>query len=574
MKDVRVLKKIKRYMIIYSIILVVLAVIVTYIVSSNIGWTIIGAVIAGLISLLLEFAYIKSIKKMYREENEIKSLKDDVEEELEYNTPLPNIVIDYYGKILWYNNIAIDLLGKRDLLNKKINEFMPELDLDEIVKDEQSGSIESFKFENRYYDIKSEMIKKQNRVSMEYEICYVLYFFDVTEKVEVKTKYEEEKTLFGYVYIDNYEEILNSTEETKRPMMLGVIERKLQTFAKELGGSIKKMERDRFLLVIAKESLDKIIESKFKILDEIRKINVGNELPVTLSMGFSLYGESIDEIMDYSKDAAELAVSRGGDQAVIKKADNDYDYYGAKTKQEAEGTTASKAKARIKAYALKEVLTTVDNVLIMGHSNPDLDAIGSAMGMARVCKSLGKNVHVVLDAPNNSIDELYKRINESDDFEDDYFISHEDALKYDKDNTLLIVVDVSIPGHTECPELLDAIEKISVIDHHIRATSFIEKAQVIYLDPFASSACEAVVQIAQYMVEKIKFTELDVDAMLSGILVDTKNFMFKTGVKTFEAAAYLKKCGADNMRVKAFFQNDIESFKKKAEAFRKAEIYR
>ncbi|MCQ2910797.1 MAG: DHH family phosphoesterase [Clostridia bacterium] len=574
MKDARVLKKIKRYMIIYSSILVGLALVVTYLITKNIGWTIIGSVIAFLISILLEFAYIKAIKKMYREENEIKSIKDDIEEELEYNTPVPNLVIDYYGKILWYNNIAIDLLGKRDLLNKKLNELMTDLDLEEIVKAEGECTIENFKFENKYYDIKSEMIKKQNRLSMEYEVCYVLYFFDVTEKVEVKTKYEDEKTLFGYVYIDNYEEILNSTDETKRPMMLGVIERKLQTFAKELGGSIKKMERDRFLLVLSKEALDKIIESKFKILEEIRKINVGNEFPITLSIGFSLVGETIDELMDYSKDAAELAVSRGGDQAVIKKLENDYDYYGAKSKQEIEGTNASKAKARIKAYALKELLTQVDNVLIMGHSNPDLDAIGSAMGMARVCKALGKNVHVVLNEPNNSIEGLYNKIIESEEFEDDYFIKHEEANSYLNDDTLLIVVDVSIPNHTECPELVEKFDKVAVIDHHIRATQFIEKAQVIYLDPFASSACEAVIQIAQYMFEKIKFTELDVDAMLSGILVDTKNFMFKTGVKTFEAAAYLKKCGADNMRVKSFFQNDIESFKKKAEAFRKAEIYR
>lgn len=574
MKDARVLKKIKRYMIIYSSILVGLALVVTYLITKNIGWTIIGSVIAFLISILLEFAYIKAIKKMYREENEIKSIKDDIEEELEYNTPVPNLVIDYYGKILWYNNIAIDLLGKRDLLNKKVNELMTDLDLEEIVKAEGECTIENFKFENKYYDIKSEMIKKQNRLSMEYEVCYVLYFFDVTEKVEVKTKYEDEKTLFGYVYIDNYEEILNSTDETKRPMMLGVIERKLQTFAKELGGSIKKMERDRFLLVLSKEALDKIIESKFKILEEIRKINVGNEFPITLSIGFSLVGETIDELMDYSKDAAELAVSRGGDQAVIKKLENDYDYYGAKSKQEIEGTNASKAKARIKAYALKELLTQVDNVLIMGHSNPDLDAIGSAMGMARVCKALGKNVHIVLNEPNNSIEGLYNKIIESDEFEDDYFIKHEEANSYLNDDTLLIVVDVSIPNHTECPELVEKFDKVAVIDHHIRATQFIEKAQVIYLDPFASSACEAVIQIAQYMFEKIKFTELDVDAMLSGILVDTKNFMFKTGVKTFEAAAYLKKCGADNMRVKSFFQNDIESFKKKAEAFRKAEIYR
>lgn len=575
MKDNKVLIKMKRYMTIYAFCITLLAGILTYILSEgNYLMTIIGVILAILVSTVLEIAYTKGVKKVYREEKQIKSIKDDIEEELEYNTPVPNLVVDYYGKILWYNNIAIDLLGKRDLLNKKLTDLIPNLNLEELFSKQEKEDLLNFKFNNNYYDIKYEEIKKQNRLSMEIEVCYVLYFFDVTEKVEVKTKYEEEKTLFGHVYIDNYEEILNSTEETKRPMMLGVIERKLKTFAKELGGTIKKLERDRFLLVLSKNSLDGVIENKFKILEEVKKINVGNELPVTLSIGISLYGNSIDELMDFSKDSAELAMSRGGNQAVIKKGENDYEYYGAKSKQEGEGNQASKAKARIKAYALKELLTGVDNVLIMGHSNPDLDAIGSAMGMARVCKALGKNVHLVLDKPNNSIDGLYNKIIESEDYEEDYFITCEEALKYDKDNTLLIVVDVSIPNHTECPELVEVMDKVSVIDHHIRATSFIDKAQVIYLDPFASSACEAIVQIAQYMVEKIKFTELDVDAMLAGILVDTKNFMFKTGVKTFEAAAYLKKSGADNLRVKCFFQNDLESFKKKAEAFRKAEIYK
>ena len=575
MKDVRVLGKIKRYMAIYQIILVLLACMLTFIMTEgNIFVTLIFGVLTGIISMIVSIVYNSSVNKALIDDKEIKKVRDDISDELEYNSPMPNIVVDVNGKIIWYNNISMQLFNKKDLLNKKIEELINGFELDLIINGEEKGTIESYQIDSNFYDIKYEMIRKQNRMTLENNVYYILYFFDITERVEAYEKFEHEKTLFGYVYIDNYEEIVNSTEEIKRPMMLGVIERKLQTFAKELDGTIKKIEKDRFLLVLTKENLDKVIESKFKILEEIRKINVGNELPVTLSIGVSLVGESIEHLMDNSKDAAEIAISRGGNQAVIKKDENDYEYYGAKSKQEVEGNNASKAKARIKAYALKEMLTVVDNVLIMGHTNPDLDAIGSSMGMARVCKELGKDTHIILNEPNSAIYELHKRVLNSEDYESDYFINSEEALKYDKDTTALIICDVNSPTYTECPEIIDIMDKIAIIDHHIRGTQFVEHAKIVYLDPFASSASEAVVQIAQYMIEKIKFTELEVDAMLAGILLDTKNFMFKTGVKTFEAAAYLKKCGADNLRVKCFFQNDLDSFKKKAEAIRKAEVYK
>ena len=575
MKDVRVLGKIKRYMAIYQIILVLLACMLTFIMTEgNIFVTLIFGVLTGIISMIVSIVYNSSVNKALIDDKEIKKVRDDISDELEYNSPMPNIVVDVNGKIIWYNNISMQLFNKKDLLNKKIEELINGFELDLIINGEEKGTIESYQIDSNFYDIKYEMIRKQNRMTLENNVYYILYFFDITERVEAYEKFEHEKTLFGYVYIDNYEEIVNSTEEIKRPMMLGVIERKLQTFAKELDGTIKKIEKDRFLLVLTKENLDKVIESKFKILEEIRKINVGNELPVTLSIGVSLVGESIEHLMDNSKDAAEIAISRGGNQAVIKKDENDYEYYGAKSKQEVEGNNASKAKARIKAYALKEMLTVVDNVLIMGHTNPDLDAIGSSMGMARVCKELGKDTHIILNEPNSAIYELHKRVLNSEDYESDYFINSEEALKYDKDTTALIICDVNSPTYTECPEIIDIMDKIAIIDHHIRGTQFVEHAKIVYLDPFASSASEAVVQIAQYMIEKIKFTELEVDAMLAGILLDTKNFMFKTGVKTFEAAAYLKKCGADNLRVKFFFQNDLDSFKKKAEAIRKAEVYK
>lgn len=567
-------KNIKNYVLIYQLVISAIFIATIFIFIKDIKYAVCMSVIVLIINVILSLICNSIINKSLRKNSELQDVTIDISDDIEYNTPLPCLIINEDKNVIWYNNIIIELLGKKEILGKKLTDVLPGFDISLIDNDNAENLIPEYNYENGYYDIKTEMLKKQNKLNDNIETYKVLYLFDITEKINMKEKYEEEKTLFGYVYIDNYEEILNSTEETRRPMMLGIIERKLQTFAKELNGTIKKMEKDRFLLLITKESLEKVIEGKFKILEEIRKINVGNEFPITLSIGFSLMGDSIDALMENSKDAAEIAISRGGNQAVIKKEDNDYEYYGAKAKQEIDGTNASKAKARIKAYALKELIMSVDNVLVMGHKNPDLDAIGSAIGIYRLSRELGKNSHIVLDESNNSIEVLYNKINESDDYEDNVFITSTDALKYNSDDTALIVVDVNIPLLTECPELLDNMDKIAIIDHHIRGTQFIEKAKVIYLDPFASSACEEVVQVAQYIVEKIKFTETEVDAMLAGILVDTKNFMYKTGVKTFEAAAYLKKCGADNIRVKYLFQNDLDSFKKKAEAIKKAEVYK
>ncbi len=499
-----------------------------------------------------------------------RKLQKMVAKEVEYNTPVPTVVTDEDMKIVWYNNMFIEILDKKDFLNKKLVDYIKDFDIEEIMKENPK----TLSFNNHYYHVKVEVIKRRNEVTSEMDNYYTIFFIDVTEKVELKNKYEESKIVLGYVYIDNYEEITNSIEDTKRPMLFGLVSRNLQKYIKELDGSIKQLERDKFLIILTKSKMNIIIESKFKILEEIRKISIGNDLPVTLSIGMSTFGDTIELLMENAKDAIELAVTRGGNQAVVKKEENIYDFYGAKSKQEIEGQNATKARARIKAYALKEMMDGVSNVIIMGHKNIDLDALGAALGMRRAAKELGKTSYIVLDSINNAIQNVYDKIVQSDEYEDDLFLPSERAKEMNSDNTLLIVVDVNVPSYTECPELIEIMDNVAVIDHHIRGTSFIEKAKVVYLDPFASSSCEAVVHILQYMVEKIKFTEIEVDAMLAGILVDTKNFMFKTGVKTFEAAAFLKKCGAENMRVKFLFQNDFETFKKKARAVLDAQIYK
>ena len=335
MKESKSLQRFKRYIALFMIILIVLACTLAYLVSKDVAITVVSGIGAAIVGVIFALIANKTIKKAIKDEKEIKKVKDTISEELEYNAPVPCIVIDAFGKIIWYNNISTTLFNKRDLLNKRLTELFPELDLEQITSSEEELLIQNFIVEEKIFDIKSESIKKQNRLTLEFDTYHVLYFIDVTERQEAYSKYELSKTLFGYCYVDNYEEILNSTEETKRPMMLGVLERKLQTFAKELGGSLKKIEKDKFLFAISKENLDQIVEGKFKILEEVRKISVGNELPITISIGVSLVGENIDTLMEYSKDCAELAMSRGGNQAVVKKNENDYDYFGANSKQEA-----------------------------------------------------------------------------------------------------------------------------------------------------------------------------------------------------------------------------------------------
>lgn len=374
--------------------------------------------------------------------------------------------------------------------------------------------------------------------------------------------------MMGYLCIDNIDEISHSIEEVRRPMLLAIIDRKINLWFKEREVVIARIERDKYIMVFNKRELERMKETKFDILDEMRNIQVGNELPVTVSLGIGFNLKSLLSSKEDARIAFDLAQGRGGDQAIIKNNDK-YTFYGGKTK---EVEKSARVKVRLKAYAFKELLHEADKIYIMGHKGIDMDCLGAAIGVYRAASIMGKKAHIILDGPTFAVKGLYDRIVQSKEYED-LFISHEEAEKEIKRDTLLVIVDTHRRSYLEYPELLDKAEKVVVFDHHRKSTDYIEDAVLTYLEPFISSTCEMIAEILNYLTDKVKLTPIEADALLAGITIDTKNFVFKAGVRTFEAAAFLRRNGADSSRVRLLFQNDMQTYKIRAMAIQNAEIW-
>ena len=397
---------------------------------------------------------------------------------------------------------------------------------------------------------------------------YAFYFVDCSEREKLRIQMEDEKTIIGYLCIDNIDEISHSIEEVRRPMLLAIIDRKINLWFKEREVVVARIERDKYMLILSARELRKMEETKFDILDEVRNIQVGNELPVTISIGI---GNNLNELTGSKEDARiafDLAQGRGGDQAIIKFNDK-YTFYGGKTK---EVEKSARVKVRIKAYAFKELLHEADKVIIMGHKNMDMDCLGAAMGVYRGAAIFGKKAQIVLREPTFAIKGLYDRIIASKEY-DDLFITPEEAEREMNKDTLLVIVDTHRRSYLEAAELLDISEKVVIFDHHRKSTDYIEEAVLTYLEPFISSTCEMIAEILNYLSDKIKLNPIEADALLAGITVDTKNFVFKAGVRTFEAAAFLRRSGADSTRVRMLFQNDMGTYRARARAIQMTEVW-
>ncbi|WP_250277857.1 DHH family phosphoesterase [[Clostridium] colinum] len=380
---------------------------------------------------------------------------------------------------------------------------------------------------------------------------------------------DEYKTTVGLIVIDNYDEVLDSLEEFRHPLILAIVDRKIKKMAKDLGGVVKKFEKDKYILILSQQSLDELKEERFNILDSIREIDMGNTIPVTLSIGIGTNGENLDENMEYARVSIDLALSRGGDQVVIKSGEN-YQFFGGHAK---EGNRNSRVRARVKAYALTELIEDASNVLIMGHRYTDLDCMGAGIGVYSIVSALEKKCKIVLNDITSSVSYLYDRISADEKYKD-VFISSEEALKLVNRKTLLIIVDVYKAYLCECPELIDKAKKIVVFDHHRKGVDYIENAVLTYHEPYASSTCELITEMLMHINKNIPIKQVEADAILAGIIVDTKNFAFKTGIKTFEAAAFLKKKGADTIRVKKLFKNSLDCYNARANVVTNMKEYR
>ncbi len=489
---------------------------------------------------------------------------------------IPYAMLDEDGKFIWMNAGFTKAIGKDVKAYKLITHYFPDITPKSFPKNENLKTIHTV-YGDSYFraDIKqitlTDMIddiiipaKNQKGVHL-----YAMYLFDETQSLSYKKEIQDEKLVAGLIYLDNYEEALESVEEVRRSLLAALLERKINRYISSYDGILKKIEKDKYFIAIKQKYLEEIKKDKFSLLEDVKTVNIGNDMAVTISIGLGVNGESYNKCYEYARTAMDMALGRGGDQVVIKD-DDQISYYGGKSQTQEKNT---RVKARVKAHALRELISANDHVVIMGHKIADVDSLGAAIGIYRAAKASGKTAHIVIDVVTNSIKQLLDRFASNPEYEDDLFINGERAQEIVDNNTVLVVVDVNRPSYTECPQLLKKTKNIVVLDHHRQTKEKIENAILSYVEPYASSACEMVAEILQYYSDDVKIKWLDADALYSGIVIDTNNFLNKTGVRTFEAAAFLRRNGADVIRVRKLFRDTIQDYKTKSEAIGNATVF-
>lgn len=488
---------------------------------------------------------------------------------------VPYALLDYNGKILWMNDAFAALSGKNRRYRKSVTNLFPELTKDKLPTEREAEV--TFQYEEKDYRAVMRPISIQRLLEESGLVepegnndLTALYLFDETELNQYIRQKEDEKLVTGLLYLDNYEEALNSVEEVRRSLLVALIERKLNKYFGEVDGLIKKLEKDKFILVMRQRSLEELKKKRFNILEDVKTVNIGNDMAVTISIGIGINAPSYSQNYEYARIAIDLALGRGGDQVVIKDRDQ-MTYFGGKSQQMGKST---RVKARVKAHALREFMVSKDKVVVMGHKIPDVDSIGAGIGIYRAAKSLNKKTHIVVNNPTMSVRPIIQTFKDNPDYDENMFISSDEARDIVDDNTVVVVVDTNKPSYTECEDLLHMSKTIVVLDHHRQGSEVIQNAVLSYIEPYASSACEMVAEILQYFSDDIRIYNIEADALYSGIIIDTNNFTSKTGVRTFEAAAFLRRCGADVTRVRKMFRDDLQSYRAKAEAIRHVETYK
>lgn len=503
-----------------------------------------------------------------------------IQKELLHDLAIPYGLCDVDGKILWSNKELNLIVDENTQVNVPIFDVFKEVAKDAIVFDDENADKanevyvnyekKNYRIEFRKISVKSAFLgTKVLDIENNDDYLIAFYMFDVTDIKKLAKENEDQKMVAGLIYIDNYEEALDSVEDVKRSLLAALIDRKINQFAGNIDGVVKKIEKDKYFISFMYKYLEGLKGNRFSIIDEVKTVKIGNEMDVTISIGLGVNGSTYAQNCDYSRIAMDLALGRGGDQAVIKENDK-ITYYGGKTKQVEKNT---RVKARVKAHALRELVIQKDRVIIMGHQLADIDAFGSALGLYRAMKNMGKKVNIILNDITTSLRPMVERVIDSGEYEDNLIIKSSDALDLVDENTTVIVVDVNRASYTECPELLEQCKSIVVLDHHRQTSDGIDNAVLSYVEPYASSACEMVAEILQYIQDGIKLKQIEADAMYGGIMIDTNNFTQKAGVRTFEASAYLRRSGADVTRVRMMFRNNVEEFKMRAMAISRAEIF-
>lgn len=483
------------------------------------------------------------------------------------NSPFPLIIIETTGNIIWKSSKFVYEFANIDINNYLID-ILEEIKEDiEAQQDKKQKTItKKVQIGNKIYSVLGEYIRSKQNDKSEY--ITILYFLDITQIVKEKKKYEDSRTCVGILMVDNYEEIIQRIDVENRPQVIAEIEKVIYDWAASSGGIVVKNDRNTFVYVFEYKYLKEIKENKFDILDQIKEINVEAGIQLTLSIAISIDGDTNYDKYKTALESMDIVLGRGGDQAVVKE-NGKYIFFGGRT-EEVEKRT--KVKARTVAHALENLIKESDNILIMGHSNGDIDSMGSSLGIYRLAKTLEKEPNIVNNTYGMTLSKFIEELEKDDEYKD-VIIGKNEALNKATNKTLLIVTDTHKQNYVEVPELLDKVGQIVVIDHHRRSTDYIENATLTFQEVYASSTAELVTEILQYTDVKIKLKPIEVEGLYGGIMVDTKNFTFKTGVRTFEAAAYLRKCGVDIIKVKKWFQSDLNSYNEIANIVKNAEMY-
>lgn len=558
----KLISRTKIYLVVISIILVILCVVEP------------KAIIPSILAYIAIFVYTiwsnnKRKTEISEHINELTVSVDKAAQSTIINSPFPLVVLETNGNIIWKSSNFIKEFANIDT-GTTLTDVIKELKLKiENGKNTNNISIsESMKIGDKNYKVIAEYTKlreKEHKNSSEY--MATVYFLDETNYVKLLEEYNNSRTCIGIIVLDNYEELMQRVTEEEKLKITSNAEKNIYSWVNKYDGLLVKSERDTYVCIFDQLNLEKIKEDKFEILDEIKEIKTQDNIQLTLSIAISENEKTNSEEYKSAKAVIDIALGRGGDQAIIKQ-NGKYYFFGGRT-QEVEKRT--RVKARIVAQALEELMNSASNVIIMGHTNSDIDAMGSGMGVYRIAKTIGKDAYIVNETNGTSLDNFINDLKDIEEY-NDVIIDKAEALNKISADSLLVVVDTDKKNYVEAPELLDKTDKIVVIDHHRRGTDYIENAILTFHEVYASSACELVTELVEYAEKTVKLTKFEVEALYAGIMMDTKNFTFKTGVRTFEAAAFLRKCGVDIIKVKKWFQSDLETYNKISEIVAKSEI--
>ena len=570
----KLLNWLKQWPVLMTVFMVIMTV-VMYFVEPKAGVVMSGFTMGYIVILLLMYFHNKTL--VISSPKGIAEQYGFLQNTLLREIAFPHAVMMDDGKVVWANERFEQIFGFDSIINKYLSNYIHELNRSVFPRDEENVEIE-VQFGNRDYRAILEKISVEDLNDTEsvfglpkgrkYFVTVTLE--DITELNYYIRENENQKLVSGLIYFDNYEEVMESVEEVRQSLLIALIDRKVNQYLANYDGLVKKMEKDKYFFVVKQKHFKEMVKGKFSILEEAKSVNIGNTRPVTLSVGMGLSSETYAQSYNHARVAIDLALARGGDQAVIKNGSN-ITYYGGKREQTMKNT---RVKARVKAEALREFIMAKDQVIVMGHRIADVDSFGAAVGIYRAAQSMEKKAYIVLNEITSSVRPFYNAFCESSNYPNDMFKKSSEIHEIMNDNTMVVVVDTNRPEMTDCPELLKKAKTVVVFDHHRQSSDVIENTVLSYIEPYASSACEMVAEMLQYIADDIKISKNEANSMYAGIMIDTNNFMSRTGVRTFEAAAFLRRCGADITYVRKVFRDDLDWYREKSKIVSGAEVYR